>query len=221
MGKSLQLRRQPKPGAEVDEPFCRVVLIPLDPIAVVNRELVVEVVVSLPGSDDGRKKVVAGGVLVVKWGVAKGVGEGVDAHDAVLDDRQPEHGRVADAACPVTPEVSCYCRWHDVGQEGEELEVVTVLEHDELVLLEVGDVCGAGLDVSPEEDPAGVRPPEAFFSGVGVEVRVGVAVVGAMLASPPEGRALDAAGTADEEENLEGGGGFEGAVGVESVGAGS
>lgn len=73
-------------GVEVDELFCWVVLILFDFIVVVNRELVVEVVVFFFGSDDGCKKVVVGSVFVVKWGVVKGVGKGVDVYDVVLDD---------------------------------------------------------------------------------------------------------------------------------------
>lgn len=95
-----------------------------------------------------------------------------------------------------------------------------VLEYDEFVFFEVGDVCGVGLDVLFEEDLVGVCLLEVFFFGVGVEVWVGVVVVGVMFVSLLEGWVLDVVGVVDEEENLEGGGGFEGVVGVEFVGVG-
>ena len=62
-----------------DEPFRRVVLVPLDCVPVVHRELVVEVVVTLADGDESGDKVIFWSVFVVKRAVAEPVGERVDA----------------------------------------------------------------------------------------------------------------------------------------------
>ena len=69
-----------------DAPLGRVVLPPLDGVAVVRGELVVEVVVALAEGGDGGDDVVAGRVAVVEGLVAEPVGERVDAEGGLLDD---------------------------------------------------------------------------------------------------------------------------------------
>jgi hypothetical protein len=64
--------------ARPDEPLGRVVLIPLDSIAVVHRELVVEVVVSFTNGNKSSDEVVARTVFVIKWCFTKPVSERVN-----------------------------------------------------------------------------------------------------------------------------------------------
>ena len=68
-----------EPRANGDKPLGRVVLVPLDGIAVVHRELVVEIVVALADRAQRGDHMVARGVLVVERSIAQPVREGVDA----------------------------------------------------------------------------------------------------------------------------------------------
>ena len=79
VGERLEVRREAELAAHPDEPLRRVVLVPLDRVAVVHRELVVEVVVTLADGDEGSDHVVTRGVLVVEWCLTKVVSEGVNA----------------------------------------------------------------------------------------------------------------------------------------------
>ena len=49
-----------------DEPFGRVVLVPLDGVPVIHRELVMEVVVTLANGNQSSDDVVTGSVLVIE-----------------------------------------------------------------------------------------------------------------------------------------------------------
>ena len=69
-----------------DVPLGGVVLVPLDGVAVVGGELVVEVVVSLTKGDEGSDDVVTGRVAVIEGLVTDPVGERVDAEGGLLND---------------------------------------------------------------------------------------------------------------------------------------
>ena len=60
------------------EPLRRIVLVPLDGVPVVHRELVVEVVVPLPEREERGEEVVSRRELVVVCRLAQPVGDGVD-----------------------------------------------------------------------------------------------------------------------------------------------
>ena len=61
-----------------------------------------------------------------------------------------------------------------------------MLPLDERVLAEIGGVGLAGVELRFEDHPADVGPEEPAFGVVRVEVGVGVSMVGAMGAGPPE-----------------------------------
>jgi len=61
----VQVACEADPAAGGDEPFRGVVLVPLEGVAVVHRELVVEVVVPFAHGEEGGEEVVAGGESVV------------------------------------------------------------------------------------------------------------------------------------------------------------
>lgn len=69
-----------------DVPLGGVVLPPLDGVAVIRGELVVEVVVALAEGDQGSDDVVTGRVAVIKGLVAEPVGQRVDAEGSLLDE---------------------------------------------------------------------------------------------------------------------------------------
>jgi len=61
-----------------DKPFGRIILIPLDGISVVHRELMMEIVVPFTNRHQSGGKVVAGCVLVIERSLAEPVSEGID-----------------------------------------------------------------------------------------------------------------------------------------------
>jgi hypothetical protein len=63
----------------IDEPLRRIVLIPLDGIAVIHRELVVKVMVTFTDGYEGSGKVVPWCMLVIKGSLSKPVSERIDA----------------------------------------------------------------------------------------------------------------------------------------------
>jgi hypothetical protein len=65
--------------ASDNEPLCWVILIPPDGIAVVHRELMVEVVIPFTDSYKCGDKVVTRGVFVIKWRLSEVVSQTVDA----------------------------------------------------------------------------------------------------------------------------------------------
>jgi len=65
--------------ASPDEPLGGVVLVPLNGVAVVHGELVVEVVVTFTNGDESGGKVVAGCMLIIERSLAEPVGERVNA----------------------------------------------------------------------------------------------------------------------------------------------
>lgn len=86
-----------------DSPLGRVILPPLNSVAVVRRELVVEVVVSLTKSDESSDDVISGRVAVVKGLVAEPVGKRVDTEGSLLDEADAENTSVDKSTHPVTP----------------------------------------------------------------------------------------------------------------------
>ena len=84
-------------------------------------------------------------------------------------------------------------------------ENVEAVEEDELgVLREVGDLRVIGREISLRGDPTDVRPPEAVdYWGVLVVFLVGMLVVVAVRAGPPERAALDRQGGPDGHHELE------------------
>lgn len=132
-------------------------------------------------------------------------------------DGETQRAREADSAHPIAP----YEPWkrggeHTPKQRGE-VKVPAVLPLDERVLAEVGSVGLAGVELRFEDHPADVGPEEPAFGVVGVEIGVGVSMMRAMGAGPPEARALDGACAAEEEEELQGFGGAVGPMRPEAV----
>lgn len=60
------MRRESDLLATSDEPLGRIVLIPLDGVTIIHRELMVEVVVTFANSGKSSDNVVAGSVLVIE-----------------------------------------------------------------------------------------------------------------------------------------------------------
>jgi hypothetical protein len=187
-----------------DGPLGRVVLVPLDGVAVVGGELVVEVVVTLAESDDGGDDVITGRVAVVERLVTEPVGKGVDTEGSLLNEEDTEDTGVDETTEPVAPaETGDESRESETHTE-DDLKVVLVLPDDDGVVVEVRDVGTANsLGVLLHEHPAEVRVEETLANGVGVFLSVGVTVVSAVVSGPPSDGAFDGTTTNGGEEDLE------------------
>jgi hypothetical protein len=82
-GEDPQVAGEPEDGACGDEPFGRVVLVPPESVAVVGRELVVEVVVAFAHGEQCGEQVVPRAKPVVVCGAAQPMRDGVDGEGAL------------------------------------------------------------------------------------------------------------------------------------------
>ena len=205
-----------------DRPLGRVVLVPLNGVAVVGGELVVEVVVALTKSDKSSDDVVTGAVAIVEGLVTEPVSEGVDAEGGLLDEEDAENASVDKASEPVTPTETSDKSREDETHEENDLEVVLVLPDNNGVVVEVRDVGATNaLGVLLHEHPAEVRVEETLPDTVGVLVGVGVAVVSAVVTGPPSDGALNGTAANSSQEDLERDGGRVGSVGPQTMVTGS
>lgn len=198
------MRRQSKFGATRDEPFGGVVLIPPDSIAVVRRELVMEVVISFSEGYESGDKVIPGRMSVVEWRLPEPVGERVKRKYAVVHQAHPHRSSVDVPAAPVAPEIP-----RDGGGDGEAHEedqphVPPLLPTHDRAFAEVAHVGDTGVAPRLDEHPANVTPPKTVVCIVWIEVGVDVAVVSTVATGPPSNGTLSSTGTSQCEEYLQG-----------------
>ena len=175
-----------------DDPLGGVVLPPLDGVAVVGGELVVEVVVALAHGDESREDVVTGRVAVVERLLTKPVSQRVDAESGLLDEENAQDTGVNEATHPVTPTQSSNDGREDESHDEQNLEVVLVLPPDDGILVQIGDVGTANaLGVLLHDHPSDVGVDEALADGVGVLLGIGVSVVSTVVTSPPSNGTFD------------------------------
>lgn len=231
-GEGLELVSQAHPLHSNDEPLGRVVLVPLDGVAVVHGELMMEVVVTFTHGDESSDEVITRSVLVIEGSFTEVVSERVDAegrlerhrNESAKCSRQVDEGRcivapprkthmvdesrahstsIEESALEVSPKQTRNESRDDVAHEDQEPDVVVVLPSDNLVLAQVANVGDTRLATGLDEHPTHVRPPESLVSRVRVEVGVGVAMVSTMTARPPLDGTLDGACTSQSQPNLE------------------
>ena len=99
----LQVVGQTKLLPGPDHPLGGVILVPFDGVAVVRRELVVEVVVALSKGGESRDHVVTRRVAVIEGLVTEPVGQRVDAEGSLLNEEDAQDTGVDEATPPVTP----------------------------------------------------------------------------------------------------------------------
>lgn len=187
-----------------DAPLGGVVLVPLDSITVVGRELVVEVVVTLAEGDESSDDVIPGAVAVVEGLVSEPVGKRVDAEGSLLDEEDAENAGVDVSAPPVSPSKTSDQSGEDQAHEENNFEVVLVLPDDDRVLVQIRDVGAANtLGVLLHDHPANVAVHQALAHAVGILVGVGVAVVSAVVTAPPTDGALDGTASYSGEEDAQ------------------
>lgn len=188
-----------------DAPLGRVVLIPLDGVSVVRWEFVVEVVISLAQSDECSDDMVAGAVAVVEGLLAEPVSQRVDTESSLLDDEDAENGGIDEATPPVAPAEAGHQSREDQSHEKNDLDEVGVLEDDNRILVEIGDIGTAGtLGVLLDDHPANVAVEQALSDGVGVLLSVGISVVSAVALGPPAGGTLHGTSTDGGEVDAKG-----------------
>lgn len=94
----------------------------------------VEVVVSLAQTEQGRDPMVAGRAPVVEWLIAQIVSEAVDSEGALLNRHDTEDTSVYESTLPVSPAKPCDQTRHDPGEEYRDGCIVLVLPDNEGVV---------------------------------------------------------------------------------------
>ena len=120
-----------------DRPLRRVILMPFDSIAVVGREFVVKVVVTLSESDESGNDVVTRRVAVVEGLVTKPMGQGVDAESSLLDEEDTENPSVDESTLPVSPSKTSDEAREDHAHEDDGLDVVPVLPNNHGIIVQI------------------------------------------------------------------------------------
>lgn len=186
-----------------DCPLGGIVLPPLNGVAVIRGELVVEVVVSLAEGDESSDDVVTGRVAVVERLVSKPVGKRVDAEGGLLDEADTKDTAVDEAPHEVTPQQTAEEGRENQTHGDDTLEVVAVLPNDNGVLVEIGDVGAASvLGVLLHDHPSQVRVQQTLANGVRVLDGVGISVVGTVASGPPADGTLNSAGANSGQVHL-------------------
>lgn len=192
-----------------DAPLGRVILVPLDSVAVVGRKLVVEVMVTLAEGDQCSDDVITRAVAVVKGLLTEPVGKRVDAEGGLLDDEDTEDSSVDEATPPITPAEAGDQSRESQSHEENDLDEVGVLEDNDGVLVKISDVGTAGtLGVLLDDHPAEMAVKQALPDGVGILLGVGISVVSAVTLGPPTSGTLHGTGTNGSEVNTEREAGF-------------
>ena len=118
---------------------------------------------------------------------------------------------------PITPAETSDGSGNDEAHEEEHHNVVLVLECDDRVLAQVGDIGDTGLATGKEDHPANVRPEKALVRRVRVKFGVGITMVSAVATAPPADGALDGTCASEGEEPLERLGGVVRTMGPKTV----
>ena len=146
------------------------------------------------------------------------MGKRVDAEGSLLDEEDTEDTAVDVATSRVTPAKTANKGRDDKGHGDDTLDVVLVLENDDGVLVEIGDVGTAdSLGVLLHDHPADVGVEETLADRVGILVGIGVSVVSTVIPGPPTGGTLNSGSTTGGEPDLEGKRGLVGGMGPKSV----
>lgn len=120
----------------------------------------------------------------------------------MVDEAETGRTREEEAAFEITPQASDQGRDHK-AEHDDEPHIPPVLPLDDGALAQVADVGDTGLAARLDEHPADMREEEALVRVVGIEVRVGVAVMRAVATRPPLDGAFHGAGACSSQEVLQ------------------
>jgi len=99
-----------------------------------------KVVISLSKRNQGGDNVIPRGVAVIEGLVSQPVGQGVHAKGGLLDKKYAEDARIDEASPPVSPTQASHQHGDDKTHDQNHFEVVAMLQHDDGVLVQIGDV---------------------------------------------------------------------------------
>mmetsp|Transcript_31427 Transcript_31427/g.78885 ORF Transcript_31427/g.78885 Transcript_31427/m.78885 type:complete len:533 (-) Transcript_31427:397-1995(-) len=201
----MQVVGETKEGQCADHPLGRVVLPELDRVAVVLRELMMEVMVTFTKSNQSSNKVITWGTCIIVGVIAKHVSQGVHTEGSVVYKVEANDTRPEKATSVITPEIpSNHRRNHQTPENGHG-QVELVLEGHHAIIVQVIDVGTAKLLVIlAQQHPAHVRVEEATTSVVRILVSIGVAMMYTMITRPPTNRSLDSTSTAKHKKETNG-----------------
>ena len=193
--EDLEVRSKADELHGCDEPLGGIILIPLDGIAIVHWELVMEVMVTLSKGDKRGENVITRSMLIVKGSFTEPVSERVDTEGRlstkgesdcsylstkrthVVDKEQTSERRIEITATPIAPEVTGNDSRDDNTHQDEEPDEPFMLPTDDGVAGEIGDISDTRLATGFEDHPTDMRPEEPMMGPIGVEVSVGVTMM--------------------------------------------
>lgn len=122
----------------------------------------------------------------------KRVRQAVDAEGCLMNEKHAAEASVDQRAPEVTPSEIADRQGEDEPEEERNGKIVSVLEHDSFVRIEVADIDTACTTrVLLENHPSNVRVPEPLQHPIRVLLRVDVPMVRAVIARPPARRPLE------------------------------
>lgn len=181
----------------------KLTLMPFNSIAVIARELVVEIVVSFAEGDKSSNDVISRRVAVIEGLIAEPMGQGVHTECGLLDEENSEDTCIDKPTNPVTPSETGNKSWEDQSHENNNPEVVLVLPDDNGVLVQVGNIGSANsLGVLLHNHPSQMRVHKTLAYTVRVLFGVGITMVSPVVSGPPTNRSLNSTTSNSSEEEL-------------------
>lgn len=200
-GESLQVVCQSGEREQLDQPLGRIILVVNNSVAVVLRELVVEVVIAFTHGNKGSNPMVARGMMVIKGILTEVMGQAVDAEGSVVDKAETKHASVVETALnrvqlssvsaasgakisgrkkkqktysEITPTQTSDEHREQETHNQSKVRVVLVLEGNDRVGFQVGNVSVTDTVLwALNKHPSKVREEETTMSTVGVLIGVG------------------------------------------------
>lgn len=139
----------------------------------------------------------------------------------MVNKTQTNDAGINESTSGIVPEQPWEYSWNKEPHNKNQRQVMAMLPPYNGTLGEVAHISNAGLTTWLEEHPANVGVEEAFLGTVGVEVGVGIAVVGTVTTTPPFDGTFDGTSAAGGENILKGKTRIVGAVSPQAVVASS
>ena len=121
----------------------------------------------------------------------------------MVDKDESSYGGVEEATTPVVPSQASDDGGEDEANQQDQGQVELVLELDDGVSSQVGNVGNTRLPSRLDNHPTDVRPEETIVGTVWVQVGVGVSVMSTVSSSPPVDRSFNSTSAHQGEEVLE------------------
>ena len=205
IGEALKIEGETQNGHNPDGPLGRIVSVPVNAVAEIVGELVVEVVVSLTKGQEGDPGGVTRRMNIREGQITNVVSQRVDAEGRLKNEDGTQDGSVEEATTPVSPTKTRNEDGQGDRQGGREEMVVLLLPSEQGVRLEIGAIGFSDRSlVLLNEQPSHVGPEESAQGVVGVLIGIDIAVMSAVVASPPQAGALESRSSAQQNEEARG-----------------